>query len=148
LQEHDFVELFSRFWWLIFPLYWMIARSIRLTRRSSAQDRALEVLRIYAAKGETPPPEVLKALNQMSGPPADFTGGAYQAPPNYGRASGAWWTFFVFAALTAGFAVGMHGFSGADHEANTAFTVVTVIMGGLAAGSLVMALFASFRGGR
>jgi hypothetical protein len=149
LQNHDFVELFSRFWWLIFPLWWMLVRLIRSLRSTSAQDRALDVLRIYAAKGETPPPEVLKALAQMSGPGADYAaGGAYPPPPPPGRASGAWWTFFVFAALTAGFAVGVNGFGPSDVQAHTAFTIVAVVMAFMAAGSLVMAIFASLRGGR
>jgi hypothetical protein len=147
---HDFADLFSRFWWLIFPLYWMVARSIRLTRRTSSQDRALEVLRIYAAKGEQPPPEVLKALTQMSSHPDDEygigTGGVYTPPTQRGGAVGAWWTFFVFLALTAGFAAGINGIGADDGQARSAFMIVTVIMAFLAVGSLVMALFASFRG--
>jgi hypothetical protein len=149
LQNHDFVELFSRFWWLIFPLWWMLVRLIRSLRSTSAQDRALEVLRIYAAKGETPPPEVLQALARMTGPGPDYApGGAFPTPPPPGRASGAWWTFFVFAALTAGFAVGVNGFGASDVQAHTAFTIVAVVMAFMAAGSLVMAIFASLRGGR
>jgi hypothetical protein len=146
---HDFADLFSRFWWLIFPLYWMVIHTIRSSRRSSSQDRALEVLRIYAAKGEQPPPEVLKALTQMSSSPDDDgmgTGGVYSPPSQRGGAVGAWWTFFVFLALTAGFAAGINGLGGDDGQARSAFMIVTVIMAFLAVGSFVMALFASFRG--
>src|SRR5262249_44981619 len=146
LQEHDFAELFSRFWWLIFPLWWMVLRLIRSLRSTNSQDRALDVLRIYASKGETPPPEVLKALTQMTSAPDMMSGGgAYEAQGRFGNAPRAWWTFFVFASLTAGFSIGINGFPG-DNQAHTAFTIVAVIMGALAAGSFIMALFASFRG--
>jgi len=145
--NHDFVELFSRFWWLIFPLWWMVLRLIRSLRSNNSQDRALDVLRIYAAKGETPPPEVLKALTQMSSTPDLTSGAAFEVRGRFGDAAGAWWTFFVFAALAVGFSIGINGFAG-DAEAHTGFIIVTVIMGGLAIGSLVMAVFASFRGRR
>lgn len=152
---HDFAELFSRYWWLIFPLYYMIARSIRLSRRTSSQDRAMEILRIYAAKGETPPPEVLKAMQDMTSHPDDVddgltrTGGVYSPAPRRGGATGEWWTFFVFLALTAGFAAGTNGL-GLDvgGEGRGGMMIVTVIMAFLAVGSLIMAIAASFRGGR
>lgn len=152
---HDFYELFSRFWWLIFPLYYMVARSIRLSRRTTSQDRAMEILRIYAAKGEQPPPEVMKALTQMTSHPDDEygTGGAtdpsggYRMAPRTGSAGSWWWTCFIFVAVTAGFAVGVNGF-GPQSEAHTPFLIVTVIMAFLAVGALVMAIAASFRGRR
>ncbi|MFT3726394.1 MAG: hypothetical protein QM759_01010 [Terricaulis sp.] len=148
---HDFTELFSRFWWLIFPLYWMVIHTIRASRRTSSQDRAMEILRIYAAKGEQPPPDVLKALTQMSNTPDDLgmgtgNGGLYSSPSARGTAVGSWWTFFVFLALTAGFAAGINGIGADDGQARSAFMIVTVIMAFLAVGSLIMALFASFRG--
>jgi len=146
---HDFYELFSRFWWLMFPVYWMVIHAIRSSRRSSSQDHALEVLRTYAARGEQPPPEVLKALTQLSHHPDDDdgmgagTGGVYQAS-RQGGVAGAWWTFFVFLALTGGFAVGVNGFS-TDGGAHTAFLIVTVVMAFLAVGSFIMAITATFR---
>ena len=140
MHDDTFVELFRQFWWLIFPLAWIVLRLVRTFRHQSAQDRALEVLRIYAAQGREPPPEVLKALTQTGSPSTDVLGGPlYQQHVN--SPASAWWTFFVFIALTGGFAVGASNFS---NEAHGAFMVVTVVMAILAFGALVMALSATF----
>ena len=148
MHDDTFLSLFRQFWWLIFPLWWMVLRVIRTFRHQSAQDRALEVLRIYAAQGKEPPPEVLKALTQPSVAPDDYSGGngpLYQSR-HADSATSAWWTFFVFAALAGGFGYG--AFYLFTDDARSAFTLVAIIMGILAAGSLVMALAATFRGGR
>lgn len=144
---HDFAELFSRFWWLMFPLYWMVIHAIRSSRRSSSHDHALEVLRVYAQRGEQPPPEVLAALTKLSQHPEDDMmgmGSSVDASSRSGTASSAWWTFFVFLALTGGFAVGVNGFN-TDGGAHTAFLIVTVVMAFLAVGSFIMAISATFR---
>ena len=146
MHDDTFLSLFRQFWWLIFPLWWMVLRVIRTFRHQSAQDRALEVLRIYAAQGKEPPPEVLKALTQAGAARDDY---ADTSGPLYQRANSAtsaWWTFLVFAALAGGFGYG--GFYLFTDDAHSAFMVVAIIMGILAAGSLVMALAATFRGGR
>src|SRR5262245_43794764 len=126
----------------------MVLRVVRTFRHQSAQDRALEVLRIYAAQGKEPPPEVLKALTQTSAPLDEYgeaSGPLYQSHRSNSVTS-AWWTFFVFAALAGGFGYGAF-YLFAD-DARSAFMIVAVIMGMLAAGSLIMALAATFRGGR
>jgi len=150
VHDDTFVSLFRQFWWLIFPLWWMVLRVVRTFRQQSAQDRALEVLRIYAAQGKEPPPEVLKALTQTRAHEDDYGDGVTSGPLYQSHAANsatsAWWTFFVFAALAGGFGYGALYFF--TDDARGAFTIVAVIMGVLAAGSLIMALAATFRGPR
>jgi hypothetical protein len=134
------VDLFRQFWWLIFPLWWMVLRLVRTFRQQSSQDRALEVLRIYASRGAEPPPEVLKAVTEAS--TMDPMAPHYRQSPS--TLSGAWWTFFVFAALAGGFGYGSYMFG--DNDAHTPFMIVAIIMSILAFGSFIMALAATFRG--
>jgi hypothetical protein len=134
------IDLFRHFWWLMFPImgmaYGLIGMIAGMNQQRRAQDRAAELLRTYAEQGKEPPPELLRALSQGVEPPNMM--GVRQE-----RLSGAWWTFFVFIALTGGFGVGASSFGS---DAHAAFMVVTVVMGILAFGALVMALFATFAG--
>ena len=129
-------DLFRQFWWLIFPVMGMAYGFVGMLQQNRAQIRTLDLLRTYAEQGKEPPAELLKALSQGGEPPSMM--GVRQE-----RLSGAWWTFFVFIALTGGFAVGASSF---DEGAHSAFMVVTVVMGVLAFGALVMALAATFFG--
>jgi hypothetical protein len=133
-------DLFRQFWWLIFPVmgmgYGLVGMIAGMNQQRRAQDRAADLLRTYAEQGKEPPPELFKALSQGVEPPNMM--GVRQE-----RVTGAWWTFFVFIALTGGFGVGANSF---DSEAHSAFMVVTVVMGILAFGALVMALVATFTG--
>jgi uncharacterized membrane protein YhaH (DUF805 family) len=134
------VDLFRQFWWLIFPImgmtYGLVGMIAGMNQQRRAQDRAADLLRTYAEQGKEPPPELLKALSQGV-EPAALAGGRQE------RISSAWWTFFVFIALTGGFGVGANSF---DENAHSAFMVVMVVMGILAFGALVMALYATFAG--
>jgi len=61
-MEHDFYSLFSRFWWLIFPLFWMGAMVMAQWSRHNRANRALDIIKSYADQGKDPPPELLKSL--------------------------------------------------------------------------------------
>ena len=132
-------DLFRQFWWLMFPLAGLVYGLVGMMQQSRNQSRALDVLKTYAEQGKEPPAEVLKALSEHSD--VDFSHKSARNPS--GPAMSAWWTFFVFLALTAGFGVGMNGFG---DDARSAFLTVTIVMGVLAAGAFIMALFATFRG--
>jgi hypothetical protein len=114
----------------------MLYGVLGMIHQNNAQNRTMDLLRTYAEQGKEPPPELLKALSQGGEPPNMM--GVRQD-----RLAGAWWTFFVFIALTGGFAVGAGSFG---DDAHSAFLVVTVVMGILAFGALVMALMATFAG--
>jgi len=115
---------------MLYGLFGMIFGMIQQTK---TQGRALDLLKTYAEQGKDPPPELLKAL---SGSTFSVDTKTIQ---HANSATSAWWTFIVFAALAAGFTVGTQMFSG---EGRFAFLVVAVVMGVLAAGSLVMAIAA------
>ena len=53
---------FSRFWWLIFPLFWMVFALAWGWSRHARANRALDILKSYADQGKDPPPELLKSL--------------------------------------------------------------------------------------
>lgn len=127
-------DLFTHFWWLLFPLIGMVYGFVGMLQHGRTQDRAMEVLRTYAQQGKEPPPEVLKALSEGSLSPQDTSVGR-------STITGAWWTFFVFFALACGFAAGFKQFQG---DAQTAFLVVTVVMSVLALGAFTMAIVATF----
>lgn len=135
-------DLFRHFWWLIFPIMGMTYGLLGMLHGMNAQNRKLDLLRTYAEQGKEPPPELIRALNQTTDFTPDGSGGG-NSSSRRDNVTGAWWTFFVFFALAAGFGAGTNGF-GAD--ARTAFTVVTVVMGVLAVGALIMALVATFAG--
>ncbi len=127
------MELFREFWWLIFPVLGMFYGLVGMLQQNRARSRAIDVIRAYAEQGKDPPPEVLKALTQND-PPASAS--AYSGP-----LASAWWTFLVFFALSAGFGIGYIQLAG---DARWAFMLVTVVMGVLALGALVMAIVATF----
>ena len=129
------MEVFERFWWLIFPVMGMIYGLVSQLQKGRAQTRAMDVLKAYAEQGKQQPPEVLKALSQTD-LPADAEAHAG------GPATSAWWTFFVFFALTAGFGF---GYTQIDEHGRWAFALVAIVMGILAIGSFIMAIAASFR---
>jgi hypothetical protein len=118
------VELFTRFWWLIFPLAGFAFAGFNqwlLYRRSRA---ALEVLKTYAAQGKEPPPELMRALGG-----ADFD--ADQPKGRNGELKGAVMTL----AVAAGFVVAAIVMPGASEP----FFMVAAIMAAIGVGLLILA---------
>jgi hypothetical protein len=66
-MEHDFYNLFSRFWWLIFPLFWMVMGLAWGWSRHARANRMLDILKSYADQGKDPPPELMKSLQAGGG---------------------------------------------------------------------------------
>lgn len=129
------MQLFAQFWWLIFPVMGMVYGLVGLLQKGRTQSRAFDLLRAYAEQGKDPPPELLKALSEHNLPEgAEAHAG--------GPATSAWWTFFVFLALTAGFGF---GYTQLGENGRWAFMLVAIVMGVLAAGSFIMAITATFR---
>ena len=136
-MNHDFFTLFSRFWWIIFPLFWMAYAMVRLWLRHSRANRTLDIFKSYAEHGKEPPPEVLAALNERHDLDVHR-----QSGPEHG-----WKRFFLFAGLAAAFVfVALVGNDvGDDHQ--YAFIFVAIIMIGLALGGLVSVFMHSRVGG-
>jgi hypothetical protein len=88
----------------------------------------LNVIKSYVDQGKEVPPELLRMASD------DWQPSANNATPQ----QSSWWSFFVFAALAAGFTVGWW-FIRAESW-SFAFLVVAVTMGVLAVGALFIAL--------
>jgi hypothetical protein len=129
-MEHDFFTLFSRFWWIIFPLFWMAYAMVRLWLRHSRANRTLDILKSYAEQGKEPPAEVLTALKDRHDLDAHRHSG-----PEHG-----WRHFYLFAGLAVAFGVVAFVPNEMSEGHELAFVFVAIIMVGLALGGLVSAL--------
>ncbi len=98
-MDHDGYSLFTHYWWLIFPLFWMVIAMARGWSRHSRANRALDIIKSYADQGKDPPPDLLKNLAIGGMVPAAAIGpyGWRNSPERrLGRA-------FFFAALACAF---------------------------------------------
>lgn len=129
-MQHDFFTLFTRFWWIIFPIFWMAYAMVRLSLRHSRANRSLDVLKSYAEHGKEPPPEVLAVLKDRH----DVDDRRYRGPEH------GWNRFFLFAGLTVAFAVVAFVPNDMTDGHEFVFVFVAIIMAGLALGGLVTAL--------
>jgi hypothetical protein len=98
----DFYDLFSRFWWVIFPLFWMIFALGWGWSRHTRANRALDILKSYADQGKDPPPELMRSLqggwDGGCGPDWRYGGWRYSPERLMQRA-------FLFTALAIAFFV-------------------------------------------
>ncbi|MBN8552606.1 MAG: hypothetical protein J0L52_06895 [Caulobacterales bacterium] len=56
------VELFGDYWWLIFPLAWMLGSAWQGWLKEQARRDELRLIETYAAAGREPPAELMSAL--------------------------------------------------------------------------------------
>jgi hypothetical protein len=98
-MDHDFTWMFSRFWWLIFPLFWMGWALVWGWSRHSRANRALDIIKSYADQGKDPPPDLVKNLQGgMDGGGCGPYGWRYSPERRMHRA-------IVFTALAIAFGV-------------------------------------------
>ena len=141
-------HLFREFWWLIFPIMGFVFAGFGMVTGSAMQRDRINLLRTYAEKGQTPPPELTAAEQDPYGY------GAYG--PNYGYGGrharrmwrrqqrwamwGPWWgvrrSFFFFAIFLA-FAISAYWNDG--HQSHF-FIVASIIAGAVFLSSLLGAL--------
>jgi len=102
-MDHDFYNLFTRFWWLVFPLFWMGTVIAAQWSRHKRANRALDIIKTYADQGKDPPPELLKSLQSRrgdySGWDRDWRGGWRYAPERLLQRT------FLFGALAIAFGI-------------------------------------------
>jgi hypothetical protein len=55
------VELFRDFWWLLFPLSWIIYAGFRGYLHAQRRADAIRLVKVYKEKGQEPPAELLQA---------------------------------------------------------------------------------------
>lgn len=57
-------EMFSSYWWLLFPISWTVIGAWRNWLSYRADRDAADVLRTYASNGLEPPPELIARLGR------------------------------------------------------------------------------------
>lgn len=125
-----FEELFRGYWWLMFPVFGMFIAVIGMFQAESRNRQVMKLIKSYIDQGKEPPPELLKMAQERSDYEMDVG-----APT---RQTSGIWSFVVFFALAAGFGVGYWWVRAESWS--FAFLIVTVTMGVLAVGALVIAL--------
>ncbi len=126
----SFAQLFTGYWWLMFPIFGMFIAVIGMVQSENRNRKVLDLIKSYVEQGKEPPAELLKMAQERSDYDMDMGVPA--------KRSDGIWTFFVFLALTAGFSVGYWWVRAESWS--FAFLIVAVTMGVLAIGSLIVAL--------
>ena len=133
-------SLFRDFWWLMFPLAWIIGSAFSSFFRYRSQKNALDLVRTYVERGQEPPEALLRMVEKPHDPDAamwEMT--SEPSKPRAPRVAADYWSLFgLFAALAAGF--GFAGaFTGIDRGSG-AFLIVAVTMGAVAVWALINAV--------
>lgn len=128
-----FADFFSDFWWLMFPIFGMVMAVQGSMASDRRTQRTIDLIKSYVDQGKEPPAELLKlAAKEEDGDDWGFG-------PGRGSGNSRAWTFFTFLALAGGFGTGYWWVRGEDYA--FAFLIVTVTMGILALGALLILLF-------
>jgi len=123
-----FEEFFHGYWWLMFPIFGMFIALIGMFQAEGRSRKVMELIKAYVDQGKEPPPELLK----MARDPSDYDMSFHAPKPRHSNA----WSFVVFLALAAGFAVGFWFVQGESYA--FAFAIVAVTMGVMALGALLL----------
>jgi hypothetical protein len=127
----EFADLFSRFWWLLFPLGWAIGQLAKSWMRHARAKEAISVLKAYAEQGKEPPAELIAILQQ----PEQHDRHHDKRKSHYG-----WVSVFLFGALATGFIVlARMPFQEIEGRSPMLY-FVAIVMAGLAIGNLVAML--------
>lgn len=46
------------YWWLIFPIMWMVTSIVRMVMRNEYRRQKLQILKSYLDRGQTPPADL------------------------------------------------------------------------------------------
>jgi hypothetical protein len=139
-MDHDFYTLFSRFWWLIFPLFWMGAMVLAQWSRHNRANRALDIIKSYADQGKDPPPDLLKSMQGGGGDTcgwdSDWRGRWRYSPQRLLQRT------FLFTALAIAFGILMFRDGGDfDHHHGYGLLIPFVIFVALAISNGLSLLF-------
>ena len=98
MVDHTAADLFRQFFWLVFPIFGMFVGAFAIWNEFSRQKKALEVLKVYAEKGQEPPESVMQILGKASTPRArrrssSWAGAAFAGVMSAGFAALAVWTY-------------------------------------------------------
>ncbi len=124
-------DLFRSYWWLLFPMAWFVFGGFSSFLNYRRQKETLKLIRAYAERGEPPPEGLLKVLDQPVDDSRDY------GPGRSGGRDGHWFSFVFFGIAAVGFAYGAYTDM---YGAGPALVIVTFVLAGLSAASLVSAL--------
>lgn len=134
-------NLFHAYWWLLFPLGWFVFGGFQSLLNYRRQQRALDLIKTYAEKGQEPPEGLLKVLDR----PIDEEGAAMwgaNKDGSSGRAGdGSWFSAILFGVMAVGFGYGAYTDM---YGAQDALIIVTFVLAGLC----LACLFQALRSGR
>jgi len=131
VADHAFADIFRQFFWLIFPIMGMGMGAFSIWNEFSRQKKALEVLKVYAEKGQEPPESVLQILGSAS----------VRSPRRRGASLSAATFFGVLAAGFAALAVWTYATDG-PYPFIMGWTIAAIALGALCASNIVGALTA------
>lgn len=126
-------DLFRSYWWLLFPLGWMIAGGFSSLLNYRRQKDTLKLIQTYVDKGQEPPESLMKVLDRPIDSDTEFFHGRGCGR----RGEGSWFSVVLFGVMAAGFGYA----SWSDmYGAGDAFLIVSFVLGALCLASLVSAL--------
>ena len=129
----DFTNLFSSYWWLLFPLGFFIAAGWGSFMRYKSTQAKIDLLKTYAASGKEPPADLLASLDAKDSDEESSGGGG-------GTTS---FLVILFAGLASVF--GGAGYLGVFGGEPQEFYFIAAILGVLALAFLVSGLFSKRR---
>jgi hypothetical protein len=126
-----FSDLFSSYWWLLFPLFFFISAGWGSFMRYKRTQAKIDLLKSYAASGQEPPAGLIAGLDGNSDDDDDGeTGGRSGAVP---------FLVVLFAGLAGVF--GFAGYSGMMGDDAEGFYFIALIMSVLCLAFLISGLF-------
>jgi hypothetical protein len=112
-------DLFRSYWWLLFPLFWMVMGVLGSFGHYRQRSETLKLLKTYADQGKEPPQALLDMLKSDEQRAHDYSGYGYRG--RGGRHRGWWPQVVVFGALSVGF--GYYGYYAGGHQIFTALAL-------------------------
>jgi len=133
-------DLFSSYWWLIFPIMGMGMGLVGMLGHFRHRSETLKLIKTYADQGKEPPAALLDILRSDEDRAMDYR---YSRHGRYGR-FGCWRKVVVWGALAAGFTYAGHYTN--MGEANGIFNALGIAFTVAAVASLIWALISTFAG--
>ena len=132
-------DLFHSYWWLLFPLGWILASAFSSFLNYRRHQKTLDLIKVYAERGQEPPSELLKVLDKAMDPEAEFFAAATRDSSGKPATARTYWSLFgLFAMMAIGF--GAAAYFGDVGKATWPFAVVAMTMAAVAAWSLINAV--------
>lgn len=128
-------ELFRDYWWLMFPLFWLIGGAFHSAQGYRRDRETIDLIKSYADKGQEPPEALLKTLDRNRDDDRYYSRRRYRRGAC--RREGSWYSVVLFGVMAAGFGYASY----IDiYGAGEGFLIATVVLGALAVASLVSIL--------